>query len=121
MVRKILAVIVAYIIFAITAVLLFNISGHNPHQDAPLTFKCLTLAYGVFFSIIAGCVLQLIAKTKNLRLNIILALVMFAFAGISLLTSAGNHWTQLFAMVAFAPSSIVGGYLKLRSTKNKLI
>ena len=112
MLRKIVSVIAGYMVFAISSVLLFNLTHHHPHQDAPLNFKLVTTAYGVFFSIIAGLVVQLIAKQKNLTLNYILAAIMFALAGISMTLSGGSHWTQIFAMFIFAPVSILGGYIK---------
>jgi hypothetical protein len=114
MVRKILAVIAGYMVFAISSVLLFTLTGQHPHQDAPLSFKVITLIYGVFFAIVAGLVLQLIARQANLRLNYLLAMVMFLLAAISMFTSTGHHWTQLFAMFIFAPASVLGGYLKQR-------
>ena len=117
MLRKTLAVIIAYAVFAITAVLLFNISGHDPHQPATINFEVLTAVYGIFFSFVSGMVLQLIAKTGNLNLNFILALVIASFATFSLIQSPGSHWTQLFAIIIFAPASILGGVFYERRIK----
>jgi hypothetical protein len=114
MIRNILSVIVGYLIFAVSSVLLFTLTSHKPHGDASTTFKIATIIYGVFFSVIAGFVVQLIAKQKTLTLNYILALVIFLFAAISLITATGTHWTQLFAMLIFAPVSVLGGYIKNR-------
>jgi hypothetical protein len=117
MTRKIISVIAGYAVFAVSSVLLFKLMAQPPHQDAPITFKILTIVYGTFFSVLAGFILQLIARQTKLTLNFILALVIFLLAAISMLTSAGSHWTQLFAMFIFAPVSVLGGYLKLRSVK----
>jgi peptidoglycan/LPS O-acetylase OafA/YrhL len=119
MLRKILSVIAGYMAFAISSVLLFNLTHHHPHQDAPWNFKLITIACGVFFSIIAGVVVQLIAKQKTLALNYILAAVMFGLAGISMALSGGSHWTQIFAMFIFAPISILGGYIKNKGVVDK--
>ena len=119
MIRKISSVIASYAIFALSSVLLFNLTGHHPHQDAPAAFKIATVIYGVFFSALAGFVLPLMAGEKKPALNFILALVIFLLAAISLITSKGSHWTQLFAMLIFAPASILGGYLKNRSTRRR--
>jgi uncharacterized membrane protein len=115
--RKILSVLAGYAVFAVSSVLLFKLTDQPPHQDAPLTFKLVTIIYGAFFSVLAGFILQLIARQTKLTLNFILALVIFLLAAISMLTSAGSHWTQLFAMFIFAPVSVLGGYLKLRLVK----
>jgi hypothetical protein len=112
MLRKILAVIAGYAVFAVSSALLFIITKHEPHGDASIAFKAVTIAYGLFFSIISGLILQLVAMQKNVTLNFILAGVIFLLATVSLFTSSGSHWTQLFAMFIFAPASILGGRLK---------
>lgn len=119
MTRKILAVVAGYMVFAVSAALLFIISGHPAHQNAPWDFKILTIAYGIFFSVLAGLILQLIAKQTTLKLNFILALVIFLLAAVSRFTSGGCHWTQYFAMFIFAPASVLGGYLYQRRRVTK--
>jgi len=117
MIRKILSVIAGYLIFAVTSVLLFKLAAQDPHQPASGQFMMITLAWGIFFSVIAGMIVQLVSGSRTLFLNYILASMMFAFAAISMILSKGSHWTQLFAMLVFAPVSIVGGILMLRRKK----
>jgi hypothetical protein len=119
MIRNILSIITGYLIFAVSSIVLFILTEHKPHGEASVAFKIVTVAYGVFFSVVAGFVLQLIAQQKTLTLNYILAVVIFLFATISLVTATGTHWTQLSAMIIFAPVSVLGGYLKLRIANNK--
>ncbi len=114
MIRKILSVIAGYAIFATSSVLLFKLTGQPPHQDAPLTFKLITVVYGAFFSIVSGFVLHLVARQQKLTLNFTLAFIIFLLAAISMLASGGSHWTQWLAMFVFAPISVLGGYLKQR-------
>lgn len=116
--KKAAGVIVAYAIFATSAVLLFKLAKQNPHAAASVGFQMATAAWGVFFSLIAGLVLQLISKTKTLTINCALAAVMAGFALFSLIKSEGSHWTQVQAMVLFAPASILGGSIYLRKKKN---
>ena len=118
MIRNIIAVITGYAVFAVSSVLLFQVTGQPPHQDAPLQFKIITFFYGLFFSVAAGYVVQLIATQTKLTLNYILTALMFLLAATSIVFSKGSsHWTQLFAMLIFAPASIIGGNLKLRRSK----
>jgi hypothetical protein len=117
MIRKILSVIAGYAVFAISSVLLFKVAGQPPHQDAPAGFMALTVIYGIFFSVVAGWLLQWIARQKTLTLNFVLAALMFLLAATSMLASGGSHWTQYFAMFIFAPVSVLGGYLKNRLAK----
>ena len=114
MIRNILSVIAGYLIFAVSAVLLFQISGQNPHGETSTAFMIFVIIYGAIFSIVGGFVAQLIAKSKTLTINFVLALIMASFAAFSLFATTGNHYTQIAAIFLFAPLSILGGYLFLR-------
>ncbi|MXV16764.1 hypothetical protein [Hufsiella ginkgonis] len=106
---KTLAIITGYAIFVVSSLALFQLSGQKPHDPATGGFRVLTAFYGAFFSIVSGLVLQLIARTKTLTLNIVLAVIIAGFATFSLLKAGGSHWTQWMAILIFAPVSIVGG------------
>ena len=112
MIRKITAVIAGYVVFALSAGLWFQLTEQKPHVDAPLWFKWATLAYGLFFAMLAGTVLRLTARPRTLTLNLILAGLMFLLAGLSLALSGGNHWTQLMTMGLFAPASLLAALVK---------
>jgi hypothetical protein len=109
MIRKALSIIASYAIFVATSLVLFKISGQDPHSDPTTFFVILTTIYGVVFSFVAGLVTQPIARTTNLKLNYILAFIIAGFATFSFFKSEGNHWTQLLAIFIFAPVSILGG------------
>ena len=108
MILKIIAVITGYLVFAQSAVLWFPLTGHPPHVDAPLTFKLITLGYGIFFSLLAGWLTRLIARTANDLPDYSLAALMFLLAVLSLLFSGGSHWTQLMTLLVFAPAAFLG-------------
>ena len=114
MVQKFLGVIVGYAIFAATSLVLFKLSGQNPHADPTVSFVIVTIIYGGIFSFIAGFIAQLIVRTKNLNVNYILAFILAGFAAFSFFKSSGNYWTQLTAILVFAPVSILGGLFFLR-------
>tara|TARA_R110000765_G_scaffold423792_1_gene533213 strand:+ start:1034 stop:1387 length:354 start_codon:yes stop_codon:yes gene_type:complete len=109
MIRKILAVIAGYAIFVITSLLLFKFSGQDPHEPASTSFKIITLIYGSVFSFASGFLLKLVARNRNLNLNYVLGFIIAGFAAFSITKSTGSHWTQLFAIIFFAPISILGG------------
>jgi len=113
--RSVLAVIVGYAIFAISAGLWFQLTGQAPHTDAAISFQLATLLYGALFSLSGGFITQLIAKTNSTKVNIALMIVMLVLALTSLLLSSGNHWTQWMTIVVFAPLALFGGYIRRRS------
>ena len=109
MIRQISGVIIGYAIFVISSVFLFWFSEVNPHEEASKLFMVLTFVYGSVFSFISGLVAQLIAKSKSLKVNYVLFVIMAGFAAFSLFKSSGSSWTQLLAIFIFAPISILGG------------
>jgi hypothetical protein len=109
MLRKIFAVITGYLIFAVSAGVWFPLMGHKPHAAAPIAFMLETLAFGLFFSLLAGWVTAAIGR--SFLLNYILAAVMFLGAALSFLFSGGSHWTQLMTVLLFAPASLAGSLL----------
>ena len=109
MIREIAAVISGYLVFAVSAGCWFPLMGYKPHAPAPVVFMLGTLAFGLFFSLLAGWVTAAIGR--SFLLNYILAAVMFLGAALSFLFSAGSHWTQLMTMLLFAPASLSGSLL----------
>ncbi len=112
--KNTVAVILGYAIFVISAVLLFQLSGIDPHADASIGFIILTIIYGSLFSFIGGLLTQLISKSGTLSINYILAGIIAGFATFSLFKTTGNHYSQYAAIFLFAPASVLGGltYLK---------
>ncbi|MEN2402996.1 hypothetical protein GKZ90_0024635 [Flavobacterium sp. MC2016-06] len=117
MIRQFLGVITGYLIFVITSVLLFKVSGVKPHAEASAAFMFLTFVYGSVFSFLSGLVTQFIARTRNLKINYIFFFIMAGFAAFSLFKSDGSSWTQLLAIFVFAPISILGGYFLIQKFK----
>lgn len=117
MITKISGVIIGYTIFVVTSLALFKFSGQDPHGQATKGFQILTIFYGIAFSFLSGLILQLIAKTNNLTLNYILAVIIAGFATFSLIKSGGTNWTQLLAIFIFAPVSVLGGFFYIKRIK----
>lgn len=115
MIKKVIAVIAGYLLFAFSAGVWFPLTGHEPHAAAPWAFMLLTLVYGIFFSLLAGWLARLIARQTNLLVNYLLAMLMFLLATLSLLFSGGSHWTQLMTLLVFSPCAILGGLIKSKS------
>lgn len=114
MIRHILGVITGYFIFVASSLALFNLSGIEAHADASSEIMLITAAYGAVFSWLGGLVAQLIAGSKNLKVNYGLAIIIAGFATFSYFKASGSHWTQLLAIFIFAPVSIAGGWVFLR-------
>ena len=116
MVRSVVAVIAGYLIFAASAVLLFRLTGRNPHAPAELWFVLVTIVYGLFFATVGGFVAALLGKRFEMEHALAVASLIAALGAASLLSDvrAGAIWTQLAAILIIAPCAMLGGYLRQR-------
>ena len=109
MLRSIGAVAAGYLVFASSAVLLFQMSGRAPHQPQPLAFEIASVVWGCVFALVAGWLTARIAARKPVLHAGILAGVIALGALGSLVAAAGAKWTQIAALVIMAPCAWFGG------------
>src|SRR5574338_1382807 len=109
MLRSIVAVAAGYLIFAMSAVLLFQMSGRAPHQPQPLAFEIASVAWGCVFALVAGWLTARIAARQPVFHAGILAGVIALGALGSLVAAAGAKWTQIAALLVMAPCAWLGG------------
>jgi uncharacterized oligopeptide transporter (OPT) family protein len=117
--RVSLAVVAGYLIFAVSAVLLFHLANVDPHSPASLRFKAIAVAYGLAFAYIGGYVAGRIAARADLVSGIALVIVISLGATISMIShpGAGALWTQTAALLLFAPASLVGDWTRRRKRR----
>lgn len=106
--KRIAAVVAGYFVFAVSAVALFAITGHDPHGDASHAFKIGSTLYGMFFALIGGALAARIGGSANQGRA--LAFLIAIIAIISMF-SGGSHWSQLHALLFMAPCAAIGGKL----------
>src|SRR6187399_1142476 len=112
MLRSIGSVAAGYLIFAASAILLFQMSGRDPHANAPLAFKVATVIWGTVFALVAGWLTARIAGRQPAAHAAVLAGVIALGAIISIVTSRGDAvWSQIAAAVVMAPTAWIGGRL----------
>jgi hypothetical protein len=117
--RSIIAVLAGYFVFAISALALFAISGHDPHAAAGAGFMLFSILYGVFFGTVAGFLAAVLAKRFEIEHSLAVATLIAAAGAASLLTSGRSAvWTELAALLIMAPSAMAGGYLRMRQLRS---
>ena len=116
MARSVIAVIVGYLIFALSAFAFFQISGQPPHQAAPVPIMIGSIAFGMVFALLGGFVAAWLARRRPLAHGIAVAAVLALGAAISLLLTMGKGavWSQVAALAFMAPCAVLGGWLRLR-------
>jgi hypothetical protein len=116
MLRSIGAVAAGYFVFGASAFLLFQLSGQQPHQAAPVAFKAASIVWGATFALVAGWLTARVAvRHQALHAGILAALI--ALSAIVSLASRPSDakWSQLAALAIMAPCAVLGGVLSSRT------
>jgi len=112
MLRSIGSVAAGYFIFAASAILLFQMSGRDPHAAAPLAFQAATILWGAVFALVAGWLTARIAGRQPATHAAVLAGVIALGAIVSIVTGPGDaYWSQIGAAVVMAPCAYIGGLI----------
>src|SRR5436190_904215 len=114
MARSVLAVVVGYLIFALSAFAFFQISGQPPHQTATMPIMLGSTAFGMVFALLGGYAAAWLAQRRPLAHGVAVAAVLAVGAAISLLGTLGAVWSQVAALAFMAPCAVFGGWLRLR-------
>ena len=97
--------IAGYLVFGLSAVLMFQIAGVDPHADTRLGFKVFSVAYGVVFALGAGWLAARLAPGRPLfHAAIVSAIIAVAATG-SLVGASGAKWSQLAALLLMTPAA----------------
>src|SRR5688500_11061282 len=110
MLRSLGAVAAGYVIFGASAFLLFQLSGIDPHQSAPITFKIASIIWGCVFALVAGWLTARLAPTRPVVHAVVLAALIALGALVSMVSVRGDAiWSQASALVLMAPCAWLGG------------
>jgi hypothetical protein len=120
MFRSIGAVAAGYVVFAVSAVLLYQLSGQAPHQVAPPAFQAASIIWGAVFALVGGWLTAHVAGKRPATHAAILAGVIALGALASLIAQWNEaHWSQLAAIVVMAPCAWGGGLLARRTARTR--
>lgn len=114
--RSAFSVFAGYLLFAVSAFSLFQLSGRPPHREAPWAFMAASCAFGSLFAALGGYAAGWLAGRSPLRHGVAVGAVLAAGAGFSLASMIGKGaiWSQASALIFMAPSAVVGGWLRSR-------
>ena len=114
--RSVLAVLVGYFVFALSAFAFFRLSGRPPHEPAPMPFMLASTAVGMLFASLGGFVAAWLAGRSPFAHGAAVAAVVALGAAISLVGTLGSGaiWSQVTALAFMAPCAVLGGWLRSR-------
>ena len=109
--RSVFAVVAGYLVFGLSAVLLFQVAGVDPQAEARLVFKVFSIGYGAIFALGSGWLAARLAPSRPLLHAAIVAAIVAVAATLSLVGMSGAKWSQVSALVLMTPAVLVGGRL----------
>lgn len=116
--RSAIGVVVGYLVFAVSAALLFQLSGHNPHGVVSSPFMMLSIIYGMVFAALGGWIAEKIGKNPwKPAVALAVVIAVGAIVSIAMTPDTEARWSQWSAVILMAPSALIGGRLATRSSR----
>jgi len=117
--RTVIGVIVGYVIFAVSAALLFQLTGQKPHAVVATSFMLVSIVYGMLFAAVGGWVAEMIGKNPwKPAVGVAIVIAGGAIASILATPSSESRWSQWSAIFLMAPSVLIGGWLATRRIRH---
>jgi hypothetical protein len=109
--KSILAVLVGYLVFGVSAIILFQIAGVDPRQEPEIGFRIWSTVYGAFFAFVGGYVAARLAGKKEVTHASAVACMLAVIAAVSLVAQPGHGslWSQIAALGFMTPAAVLGG------------
>lgn len=119
--KSVFTVLVGYVVFGASTILLFKAAGVNPRQERELEFRIWSTLYGVFFAPTGGSVAARIAGKSEIVHASAMACILAVIATVSLITQPGHGslWSHIAAPGFMAPVGILGRVVRARQVRIK--
>ena len=105
--RSVLVVLAGYAVFGVSAALLFQLSGRDPHAPQNLGFIIFAVSYGMVFAGVGGLLAAKLARSRRLLHACGVSVLIGVGATVSLVARPGAEatWSQWAALTLMAPSA----------------
>jgi len=114
-IRSVIAVIAGWVVFGMSAALLFQLSGRAPHEATTTAFMIGSTMYGVIFAAVAGFLAAWLAPRRPLvHAGVVSAIIAAGAIGSFFAQPGVSGWSQMSALFCMAPAAWVGGLLFTR-------
>jgi hypothetical protein len=114
--RSVGAIVAGYLIFALSGLALFRLSGQDPHASGDPAFMMTSVIVGFMFAMVGGYVAGRIAPDHPRRHAFAVGLLIAIGALVSLAMSGpeASTWSQSAALTLMAPGAAIAGALVKR-------
>ena len=117
--RVVSGVVLGYLMFGVSAFLLFRITGHNPHVRASISFEISAIVYGMLFAWLAGYIASFIGGRPDAIAAWIVGAIIAVGAVVSMVMTVVS-WSQVTALLFMAPMAVVGGWTYVLRTRRQI-
>ena len=116
---SIVAVIVGYLIFGLSAAVLFAVTGVDPHAPASTTFMVASTIYGMTFAALGAFVATRLAPSNPHIHAFVVAGLIDLSAIISLVAQPGegSMWSQIATIAFMSTAAILVGLFQMIRNK----
>lgn len=110
--RSIGSVVLGYLLFALSALLFFQLSGQRPHAAASPSIMAASVLVGVIAAFAGGFLAARLAGRKPVVHGAAVAAILAVGAIVSLVSTLGHGaiWSQVAALALMAPSAVLGAW-----------
>ena len=115
MIRLIAGILLGYLLFAFTAVLIFTVLGRDPHAAAEPALMVGTIGAGLIAAFVGGYIGAMVARGRERTAGLVIGGIIALAAGVSLVAQPGSgaQWSQLSALF-MAPVAVLGSIVRAR-------
>ncbi|HYU80466.1 MAG TPA: hypothetical protein VEK56_15860 [Vicinamibacterales bacterium] len=118
MIRLAAGILLGYALFVFAAVLIFSLSGRDPHAPAEPAFMVGSIGAGVIAALAGGYLGAAVAKGSERGAGLVIAIIIAIIASISLLAQPGDaRWSQLAALLLMSPTAFLGSVIRSRRVR----
>jgi fructose-specific phosphotransferase system IIC component len=105
-----------YLIFAVSAALLFQFTQQDPHASPSAAFAVGSVLWGMLFAASGGFTAAKIARRPSLLPGFLVGglIATGAIASLLLQGGQGSIWSQLAAVLLMAPAAVAGNWIRRR-------
>ena len=118
--KSVLAVLTGYLVFGLSSIALFMLSGVDPRQEPEVGFRIWSTLYGMAFALLGGYTAARIAGKHEIQHASAVAGILALIATVSLIVQPGHAslWSQIATLGFMVPTTIVGGVIRARQAKS---
>ena len=119
--RLVAGILLGYVLFAFTAVVVFTVLGRDPHQAAEPAVMVGAIGAGLIAAFVGGYIGAVIARGRERTAGLVIGGIIGAAGAVSLVAQPGSgaQWSQLSALF-MAPVALLGSIVRARIRSRRI-